>query len=137
MMLSLRAPFGSTISLDLRKQFGNRVELDCFQFVIPPVEFRLVRDGRPLQEWQEGNSDMYDLQHGPGVEQWARDSHWFVNDLDHRHDVMTCGLLSQNLAMETRGLGFDFLLLVWLRESTWRVQQKEPAEYRVEIVRVP
>jgi hypothetical protein len=67
----------------------------------------------------------------------ARDSHWFVNDLDHRHDVMTCGVLSQNLSMETRGLGFDFLLLVWLRESTWRVQQKEPAEYRVEVVRVP
>jgi hypothetical protein len=22
--------------------------------------------------------------------------------------------------METRGLGFDFLLLVWLREGTWR-----------------
>lgn len=137
MMLSLRAPFGSTISLDLRKQFGDRVELDCFQFVIPPVEFRLVRGGRPFQEWQERNSDMYDLQHGPGVGQWARDSHWFVNDLDHRRDVMTCGLLSQNLAMETRGLGFDFLLLVWLRESTWRVQQKEPAEYRVGIVRVP
>jgi hypothetical protein len=128
MMLSLRALFGSTISLDLRKQFGDRVELDCFQFVIPPVEFRLVRLGRPLQEWQKGNSDMYDLQHPPGVRQWVRDSHWFVNDLDHWRDVMTCGLLSQNLAMETRGLGFDFLLLVWLRENTWRVQQKEPAE---------
>lgn len=127
-MLSLRALFGSTISLDLRKQFGDRVELDCFQFVIPPVEFRLVRNSRPLQEWQAANTDMYDLQHGPGVRQWARDYHRFINDLVHRHDVVTCGLLSQNLAMETRGLGFDFLLLVWLRESTWRVQQKEPAE---------
>ena len=67
-----------------------------------------------------GNTDMYDLQHGPGVRQWARDDHWFINDLVHRHDAMTCGLLSHNVLMETRGLGFDFLLLVWLREGTWR-----------------
>jgi hypothetical protein len=62
MMLSLRAPFGGAISLDLRGQFGDRVELQCFQFVIPPVEFRLVRNGMPLQEWQPANPDMYDLQ---------------------------------------------------------------------------
>ena len=119
MMLSLTSTFGGTLSLDLRKQFGQRVELDCFQFVIPPVEFRLVRDSRPLQEWQPANTEMYDLQHGPGVGQWARDDHWFINDLDHRHDVLTCGLLSQDLMMEFRGLGFDFLLLVWLRDGTW------------------
>jgi hypothetical protein len=120
MMRSLSTPYGATISLDFRKQFGDRVELNCFQFVIPPVEFRLVRNSRPLQEWQAANTDMYDLQHGPGVRQWARDDHWFINDLMHRHDVMTCGLLSHNVLMETRGLGFDFLLLVWLREGTWR-----------------
>lgn len=119
-MLSLTSPFGGTLSLDLRKQFGQRVELDCFQFVIPPVEFRLVRDNRPLQEWQPANTDMYDLQHGPGVGQWARDDHWFINDLDHRPDVLTCGLLCRNVMMETRGLGFDFLLLVWLRDGTWQ-----------------
>ena len=102
MMLSLRAPFGGTISLDLRKRFGDRVELDCFQFVIPPVEFRLGRNKRPLQDWQAANTDMYDLQHGPGAEQWARDDHWFVNDLDHRHDVLTCGLLSQDVMIHPR-----------------------------------
>ena len=120
MMLSLRAPLGSTISLDLRKQFGDRVELDGFQFLIPPVEFRLVRNDRPLQEWQASNTDTYDLQHGPGVEQWTRNGHSFINDLDHRSDVMACGILSRDLVMETRGLGLDFLLLVWLRESTRR-----------------
>ena len=119
MMLSLRAPFGGTLSLDLRKRFGDRVEFGCFQFLIPPFEFRLVRNSKPLQEWQPANTEMYDLQHGPGVAQWARDNHWFINDLDHRHDVLTCGLLSQDLMMETRGLGFDFLLLVWLRDGTW------------------
>jgi hypothetical protein len=34
-------------------------------------------------------------------------------------DVVTCGVLSQGLAMETRGLAFDFLLLVWPREGTF------------------
>ena len=120
MMRSLSAPYGATISLDFRKQFGDRAELDCFQFVIPPIEFRLVRNGKSLQEWQPANTEMYDLQHGPGVAEWARDDHWFINDLVHRRDVMTCGLLSQNVMMETRGLGFDSLLLVWLREGTWR-----------------
>jgi hypothetical protein len=124
MMLSLRAPFGSTISLDLRKQFGDRVELECFQFLIPPPEFRLVRNGKPLQDWQTANTDLYNLQHGPGVTQWTRDGHLFINDLDHRRDVMTCGLLSLDLTMETRGLALDFILLVWLREGTQRAAFK-------------
>jgi hypothetical protein len=46
MMLSLRALFGSTISLDLRKQFGDRVELDCFQFRNPSGRVSL---GSPRQ----------------------------------------------------------------------------------------
>ena len=64
---------------------------------------------------------MYDLQHSPAVKQWARDDHWFTNDLNHRHDVMTCGVLSQGLVMETRGLGLTFVLVVWLREGTWQI----------------
>ncbi|MBZ5505111.1 MAG: hypothetical protein LAO78_06470 [Acidobacteriia bacterium] len=120
MMLTLRGPFGSSISLDFRARFGESVELQCFQFVVPPIEFRLVRGSRPLQDWQQSNTEIYDLQHGPGVKEWARDGHSFVNDIDHRHDVMTCGLLSRDLLMETRGLGLDFVLLVWLRESTRR-----------------
>jgi len=94
--------------------------LEYFHFVTRPLEFRLVRQRTPLQEWQ-GNTDMYDLQHGPGVKEWSRHGHRFVNHRDHRHDVMTCGVLSRDLAIETRGLGFDFVLLVWLRENTfWR-----------------
>jgi hypothetical protein len=117
-ILSFNAPAGSTLSLDLREQFGESVELECFHFVVPPVEFRLVRDGNPLQEWQAENREMYDLQHGPRVKVWGRDDHWFVNDVEHRDDVMTCGVLSRNVALETRGLGVNFVLLVWLREGT-------------------
>ena len=120
MILTLRGPLGPAASLDFTQQFGALVELQGFQFVTPPVEFRLVRGGRPLQEWQAGNTEMYDLQHGHGVKEWARDDHSFVNDLDHRRDVTTCGALSRDLAMETRGLAFDFTLLVWLREGTRR-----------------
>lgn len=118
MMLTLRALFGSAISLDLRKQFGDRVELDCFQFVIPPVEFRLIRDGRPLQEWQAGNSDMYDLQHGPGVGQWVRDGHWFFNDLDHRHDVMTCGCFRRTWPWKHADL--DLIFFCWFGSARAR-----------------
>jgi len=40
--------------------------MDCFQFVIPPVEFRLLRNGKPLQQWQPANTEMYD--HSTGLE---------------------------------------------------------------------
>jgi len=120
MIITLSGPFGSSVSLDFSNQLGESVELECFQFVQAPIEFRLLRGDRPLQDWQAGNSDVYDLQHGPNVQQWARGNHWFVNDLAHRGDVATCGVLSKNLIIETRGLGLTFILLVWPRESTVR-----------------
>ena len=120
MILTLRALSDSSISLDFTKELGESVELDCFQFVTPPIEFRLTRSGVPLQEWQPGNTEIYDLQHGPGIKQWCRDDHWFTNDLNHRGDVSTCGVLSRNLIMETRGLAIQMVLLVWPRDGTYR-----------------
>jgi hypothetical protein len=84
---TLVAPFGSAISLDFRGEFGESIELESFQFVTPRIEFRLVRDRVPLQEWQAGNTEMYDLQHCPGVKEWSRARRWIINDMDHRHDV--------------------------------------------------
>jgi hypothetical protein len=121
MILTIRGRCGSLLSLDLTATLGPAVELQCFQFVLPPAEFRLTRQGVALQEWQLANTGIYDLQHGPGVAKWCRDDRWFINDLNHRTDVATCGVLTKNLAMETRGLAFDFLLLVWPREGTFRV----------------
>ena len=123
MILTLSAPSGSGVSLDFSNQLGESVELCCFEFVEPPIEFRLTRRDLPLQEWQAGNTEMYDLQHGPGIKQWCRDGHSFINDLDYRKDVMTCGVLSKGLVMETRGIGLNFILLVWPREGTWRAQK--------------
>jgi hypothetical protein len=117
---SISAAFGSSVQLDFRNEFGEKVEVESFQFITPPIEFRLVRHGVPLQDWQAGNTEMYDLQHGPSVNEWSRDGHRIINDLDHRHDVSTCGVLSKDLVMETQGLAFRFVLLVWLRESTCR-----------------
>jgi hypothetical protein len=116
---------GSTLSLDLRNTFGQSVELQCFQFITPPIEFRLLRKETPLQEWQAGNTEIYDLQHPPSVAEWARDGHSFTNDLCHREDVMTCGVLSQDLRMETRGLALTLVLMVWLRESTVRPRRPD------------
>lgn len=52
-MLTFTGSFGSTLSLDLTKKFGQKVELQCFQFIIPPLEFRLMRQDVALQDWQE------------------------------------------------------------------------------------
>src|SRR6266481_10147401 len=120
MIITLSGPFGSNVSLHFSNQLGESVELECFQFVQAPVEFRLLRDSRPLQDWQAGNTAVYDLQHSPLVPQWTRDDHRFVNDFTQRRDVATCGVLSRGLVIETRGLGLTFVLLVWPRENTVR-----------------
>ena len=122
MILTLSAPSGSDVRLDFSNELGESVELCCFEFVEPPIEFRLTRRGVPLQEWQPANTEMYDLQHGPGIKEWCRDGHWFINDLDHRNDVMRCGVLSKELVVETRVIGLNFVLLVWPREGTCRAQ---------------
>jgi hypothetical protein len=118
MILRFAGAFGLAVSLDLTESLGKKVELECFQFVVPPVEFRLVRNGLALQEWQEGNTELYDLQHAATTKEWSRGAHRFVNDLIHRDDLQTCGVLSRDLLIETRGLAGDFLLLVWPRMST-------------------
>lgn len=126
MILTIKGTCSNPLSLDCSETLGPSTELESFHFVIPPMEFRLTRRGLRLQAWQPGNTETYDLQHGPGVPRWCRDDHWFINDLDHRHDVATCGVLSKDLVMETRGLGFEFLLLVWPREGTFR-QRSTPS----------
>lgn len=122
MIITISGPAGQPLSLDLREQFGERAEIDCFHFIVPPIEFRLVRNGAPLQDWQCGSTEMYDLQHPARAKAWSRDGHRFVNDLRHRDDSVTCGVLSKELAIETTGLAFPITLLVWPREITCRAK---------------
>jgi hypothetical protein len=134
MILAIKGTCGNPLSLDFANALGPSVELQCFQFIVPPIEFRLMRHGMALQDWQLGNTDSYDLQHGPGATTWCRDNHWFINDLNHRTDVTTCGVLSKNLVMKTRGLALEFLLLVWTREATF---QASSAVLRELVTRLP
>lgn len=120
MILTMTGSCGKPLSLDLAASLGPSVELQCFQFIVPPTEFRLVRRSVALQAWQAGNTETYDLLHGTGVKMWCRDHHWFTNDLTHRRDVVTCGVLSKGLVMETRGLTLEFVLMLWPREGTFR-----------------
>ena len=131
MIITIDALAGQTISLDLSDKLGDRAEIECFHFVAPPIEFRLVRNSIPLQVWQTGNTEMYDLQHGPGVKEWCRDEHAFINDVRHRDDVATCGVLSRDLTLETTGLGFHITLLVWPRESTFHVKPAIAESFRI------
>jgi hypothetical protein len=103
-IVALRGLGGQTLSLDLREQLGERVELELFHFVEPPLEFRLVRKGLPLQDWQSAGAELYDLQRPPKCKRWSRDNHFFVNDLVHRTDVATCGLLSKTLGLKRAAL---------------------------------
>lgn len=134
MILTIRGICGNPLSLDLTATLGPSVELQSFQFVVPPIEFRLMRQDVALQERQAGNTENYDLQHGPGVTMWCSDGHWFINDLNHRADVATCGVLSKDLVMETRGLALDFLLLVWPREGTYRARSAASVDSLTQII---
>ena len=129
MILTMRGICGKPLSLDVTATLGASVELQSFHFVVPPVEFRLVRNGVALQEWQAGNTEMYDLQHSPAVTTWSRDDHWFINDLHHRADVVTCGVLSSDLVMETSGLALEFVLMVWPRETTFRTRSATLSDF--------
>ena len=97
MIITITGSAGQAIGLDLREYFGDLLEIESFQFAVPPLEFRLVRNGVPLEDWQVGNTEMYDLQHPSKAKEWSRDGHRFINDLQHRNDVLTCGVLSQDL----------------------------------------
>jgi hypothetical protein len=75
----------AAVSLDMEG------ELEGFHFVNPPVEFRLVRDGSPLAEWQTWDTEYHTPQ----------------------YPVLggTRGLKAQGLALETRVLCGRFVLL--------------------------
>jgi len=94
MILIFKGQYGSTIDLHAYR------EIQGFEFVNPPIEFRFVRGGLPISNWRPPAPGYVSLLHpvvaGP--------------------NVRTQGLDATNLAVETRGLGETFTLLVWPRE---------------------
>lgn len=76
MILTYQGEAGSSISLDLSAQLGPRAEIESFEFLTPPPEFRLVRNGLPLQRWQPWADGLFDLQHPRGhfvLQVWPRE----------------------------------------------------------------
>ena len=94
MILTYLGSYGSRVSLDMDG------ELEGFQFVHPPIEVRFVRDGLALTEWRTCDADYHTLQR-PSLSG-------------------TCGMNARGLAIETRGLCGQFILLVWRREGTFK-----------------
>jgi hypothetical protein len=119
MIVTYKGSAGARVSLDLTEQLGPRAEIEFFEFSPPPPEFRLTRNGVALQEWQCWADGTFDLQHPPTAKCWCRDGRQFFNDLEHRNDVATCGVLSKDLVIETRGLAAEFTLFVWPRQGTY------------------
>lgn len=94
MILTFKGQFGSTIDLH------REGEIQGYEFLEPPVEFRFVRDSVPISDW------------GTPVCGYVSVLHPEVDD----SIVTTRGMDAMHLAIETRGLAGTFTLLVWPRE---------------------
>lgn len=94
MILTYHGTYGDSVSLNMDG------ELEGFEFIEPPIDFRVVRDGSPITEWERCDSEYHTL-------------------LRPRLGG-TCGLSAQGLTIQTRGLCGRFTLLVWRREGTFR-----------------
>lgn len=93
MILSLEGAYGDTIVLSVEG------EIEGFQFIPPPLEYRFVRRGEPEVEWTTADSDFQSLLR-PVIEGSA---------------ARTRGLRAEGLTVETRGLCGRFTLLIWPR----------------------
>ncbi|HET9378630.1 MAG TPA: hypothetical protein VFO40_26910 [Chthoniobacterales bacterium] len=91
MILTFKGQYGSTIDLH------REGEIQGYEFLEPPVEFRFVRNGVPLSDWATPVCGYVSLLHPE------------VND----SIVTTRGIDAMHLAIETRGQAGTFTLLVW------------------------
>jgi hypothetical protein len=94
MILTLKGPDGSIV--DLRRDG----EIQGYEFVEPPIEYRFLRAGSPISDWIRPVAGFISLLRPVLIDA----------------AVQTRGLDAQNLAIETRGLAGTFILLVWPRE---------------------
>ena len=94
MILTFKGPYGSIVDLH------RDGEIQGYEFVEPPIEYRFLRAGSPISNW---------ISPVPGFISPAAAG-------NHRCRCQTRDLDAQNLAIETRGLAGTFILLVWPRE---------------------
>jgi len=75
-------------------------EIQGYEFLQPPIEYRFVRAGCPVTDWMSPEQRYISLLHP------VRN-----NDV-----VLTKGLDTTDLKIKTRGLAGTFTLLIWPRE---------------------
>jgi len=94
MILKFSGLYGSTIDLN------GTGEIQGYEFLQPPIEYRFVRAGSPISDWITPEPRYASLLHPVRM----------------NATVQTRGLDREDLAIETRGLAGTFTLLVWPRE---------------------
>jgi hypothetical protein len=92
--VTFKGPYGSIV--DLRRDG----EIQGYEFVDPPIEYRFLRAGSPISDWVTPVAGFISLLR-PVIIDAA---------------VQTRGLNANNLAIETRDLSGTFILLVWPRQ---------------------
>jgi hypothetical protein len=93
MILTFKGAYGSAIDLD------RDGELQGYEFVEPPIEYRFLRGGSPISDWTSPLPGFISL----------------LRPVTINAAVQTRGLDAKNFAVETRGLAGTFILLVWPR----------------------
>jgi hypothetical protein len=94
MILTFKGAYGSAIDLH---RYG---EIQGYEFVEPPIEYRFLRAGSPISDWTSPVPGFISL----------------LRPVIINAAVQTRGLDAKNVAIETRGLTGTFILLVWPRE---------------------
>ena len=95
MILTFKGPYGSIVDL------GRDGEIQGYEFVEPPIEYRFLRAGSPISDWTSPVPGFISL----------------LRPVTINAAVQTRGLDAKNLVIETRGLAGTFILLVWPREK--------------------
>lgn len=94
MIRVFKGPYGSIADLH------RDGEIQGYEFLDPPIEYRFLRAGVPISDWTAPISGFVSLLRPVAIDGAVR----------------TRGLDATNLAIETRGLLGSFILLVWPRE---------------------
>jgi hypothetical protein len=94
MILTFKGAHGSTVDLD------RDGEIQGYEFVEPPIEYRFLRAGSPISDWASPVPGFICLLRPVIIDAAVR----------------TRGLDAKHLAIETHGLAGTFILLVWPRE---------------------
>jgi hypothetical protein len=96
-----------------------RCELEGFCFPEPPLEYRILRNGRPICDWRDGDSEFHDLQRNNLTAWHERGTSFPYDDPPQLTNHVTFGLSPNGLTVETRGLIGNPSMLIWLRPGSY------------------